>query len=147
MASFVCGSSAAQTATSTPKKRTASVEESTGSLMNSVLSEGIQEIVEILNACPAKILPTLKIVKANSIIASAEIKLVEARGLPFNSSYSKLWRTPKEFACALMTEEANSLVVTEALFERLERATEGTTRRVFSSRTVCCHRRSGRDSP
>lgn len=120
-----------RTAKTTPRsgaKRKADVDGACGDLLQDIYEESIQEIIALLRKEPSKTLPCLRLVKGDSLLPKAETEGGSGEA-PFNSSYKKLYRIPKEDARSILVGAHPS--VDDAMWIEIERATDGATRSAF----------------
>lgn len=113
---------------SSKKRRSTDIENTCGELLQDIYEESIKQIVTLLRAEPTKTLPCLRLVKGNSLLP--KVADTNSGGeTPFNPSYTKMYRLPKE--------DARSMLITckpevdDAMWHDIEKAEDGATRAVF----------------
>lgn len=102
------------------QKRKADVDGACGDLLQDIYEESIQEIVSLLRKEPSETLPCLRIVKGDSLLPKVEGENASGEA-PFNKSYTKLYRVPKDDARTMMV----------CLLPEIDDAEDGATRAVF----------------
>lgn len=132
-AASVCESTASSSmATPRKAKSAGTLEQQSSSMMDSLLEESITELVAMLRADPAKVLPALALARGEALVPKKrddEPEIAE-EDKPFNVAYTRLGRVPKEFARSVMVQQAPDKCAHED-FIKAEKFQEGSTRNAF----------------
>lgn len=124
-------SDSSRTGPATGKKSKAmTLEDQSSNMMDALLEDSIKELVAMLRADPAKVLPALALARGESLVPKKRAEAMDEDSRPFNAAYTKMSRIPKEFARAVMIEESPQTCGDDD-FVKSEKGSDGATRNAF----------------
>jgi hypothetical protein len=125
------------------RARNGGTEVQISSTLDSMEGEALDELIELLESDPRKIFPTLRWAKSSVLAKRQDEKDPEAEE-PFNNTYRKLYRIPKDFLREFLpTLTSQPMMITCDLLARIERAEDGAIRDLIGAKEFVvsgCHR-------